>query len=110
MALPQRARFSHAPIRPRRYPERRKPAAVAPPERPGPWKSEAQAEAEELLEDICSTLLLEDDADGWVALADLLPDELFDRLDRWLDGGPFCVRPRAAPSGCSSAAAARLKD
>ena len=54
-----------------------KPAPVAPAERPG--------EADELLDELLLWALAERDGEGWDALDRLLPEELFDRLDRYAE-------------------------
>jgi hypothetical protein len=61
------------------------PAPRFPDENPAAAPAASPSEADELLEDICSTLLLEDEAQRWGALAELLGDELFERLDSWLE-------------------------
>jgi hypothetical protein len=53
---------------------------------PAPVAPEASHdEAAELLLDIATSLLLSDAGEKWGALADLLDDELFNRLDAWLE-------------------------
>jgi hypothetical protein len=84
VAIPQRARFSQVATRPRRYPrDAQKPATLAPTERPD--------EAAELLDDLLIALLdLPNWSDSalalWTDVAAALPDELFARLDRYLQG------------------------
>jgi hypothetical protein len=76
-------------VLPAQISEPAKPPAAAPPERLG--------EAEELLEDIADWALTEgfpdlgrvvrryDDAGPWDILAQLMPDDLFEQLDRWVE-------------------------
>jgi hypothetical protein len=74
--------ISPAPIHPAD-----KPAPVAPAERPG--------EGDELLADLLIALL-NLPGDAWPDLAAALPDELFDRIDRYLDALLYELHSRPA--------------
>jgi hypothetical protein len=57
-------------------PEPQKPTLLVPAERPG--------EAEDLLDELLIALL-DLPGDAWPDIAAALPDEVFDRVDRWME-------------------------
>jgi hypothetical protein len=66
-------------------PGARSPAPIDPAPKPAPVApAESIGEAEELLDDLLIALL-ELPGDAWPDLAAALPDEVFERLDRWLE-------------------------
>ena len=61
----------------------------------GPFApGESPDETAQLLDDLLMALL-DLPSDGWIDLVEALPDELFDRIDRYLESSPVVERPSA---------------
>jgi hypothetical protein len=74
------------------------PTLIDEPQKPAPVASaEGADEAVELLDDFL-VALLELPGDTWPDLTAALPDELFDRIDRYLEA--WLSEPAGAPTGC----------
>ena len=76
MPIPQRARFSWVASRPRRSREVAEPGP--------PVQATSPEEAADLLDEFLITLL-ELPGDAWPDLAAALPDQLYDRIDQYIE-------------------------
>ena len=71
------------------------PAPVLEHQKPAPFApGESPDETAQLLDDLLMALL-DLPSDGWIDLVEALPDELFDRIDRYLESSPVVERPSA---------------